>query len=207
MFCVQGRRDCLVRRSARWMGLLEPLTCLHLQLRRRGSGLGFVQECVLDKTFPGILSDYSRMEWAGHLLSLWLRVFPQDQGGDSAAAFRLLRATLDGIDCGFEAPWVVSWCETHLFHVLGVQPQLEQCVRCGAGEVGYFSSRSGGALCSSCAAPGDPRVAPSVLAWMRFLRRSSLRAAVGGRPREDEVQALRLLHESWLQQHLPGRTT
>ena len=205
MFCLQGRRDCVVRRSARWIGLLEPLTCLKLQVRRRGGGLGFVQECVLDKTFSSLLKDFSALEWAGHLVRLWLQVFPQDQEGDGEASYRLLRMSLEGLDLGFEPAWVVSWCESQLFRLLGLQPQLESCVRCGSLELSHFSSRGGGGVCMACAGAEDSRLTPSVLAWMRFLGRSSLRVAVGGRPRGDEVQALRHFHESWLHQHLPRR--
>ncbi len=188
------------------MGLLEPLTCLKLQVRSRGPGLCFVQECLLDKTFPGILADYSRMEWAGHLLALWLRVFPQDQAGDGEAAFRLLRVALEGLDLGFDAPWVVSWCEAQLFLLLGLQPQLDSCVRCGAADLTAFSSRAGGGLCSLCGQQAETALPPWLRAWMRFLHRASLKAAVGGRPRQEEVMAVRRLHEDWLHYHLPGRT-
>lgn len=69
----------------------------------------------------------------------------------------------------------------------GWRPQFDSCVLCGDDDVSFLSVSAGGALCSSCAkdVSDAEEVAPSTLAWLSALIRSTFDALL-----ESEVDLL-----------------
>lgn len=195
LFTPRGRLDCVSRISLRRTGLLEPLTCLRANLRY-GRSLPNLQEVVLERTYSGLLANYTRLHWAAYLLNLWLEAFPGEI--DRNDAYRLLRLSLDSLDAGFQSEWLVSWSELQSLRLLGCAPQLVSCVNCGGDkDLPWFSVESGGALCQQCRRPGVHSLSASTRAWLIFLQRASLSRLVGARPEihtvEDARQLLRYL--------------
>lgn len=196
LFTPRGRLDCVSRVSSKRTGLLEPLTCLRAHLRY-GRSLPVLEEVALDRTYSGLLADYERLHWAGYLLNLWLEAFPGEI--ENTDAYRLLRLSLDSLDAGLEAEWLVSWCELQAMRLLGSPPQLRRCVRCGAeSDLGWFSVEAGGALCADCRGIGVRPLAPAVREWLGFLQRANLLKLAAAQPGPEAVKGGRELMSDWV---------
>ncbi len=196
LFTPRGRIDCVSRVSSKRTGLLEPLTCLRAHLRH-GRSLPLLEEVALERTYSGLLADYDRLHWAGYLLNLWLEAFPGEIENNDA--YRLLRLTLDSLDAGLQAEWLVSWCELQSARLLGSPPQMRRCVRCGAeSELNWFSVEAGGALCESCRGPGVRPLPPPVREWLAFLQRANLLKLAAAQPDSQTVSTGRELLSEWV---------
>ncbi|MBX3168016.1 MAG: DNA repair protein RecO [Candidatus Eremiobacteraeota bacterium] len=196
LFSPRGRIDCVSRISAKRMGLLEPLTCIRAHLRL-GRSLPQLDEVSLDRTYAGLLTDYDRLHWAGYLLNLWLEAFPGEIENNDA--YRLLRLSLDSLEAGLRAEWLVSWCELQAMRLLGSAPQLRRCVRCGAEQsLNWFSVAAGGALCSACRGTGARPLADGLRDWLAFLQRANLLRLAAARPGEEVVAQGRELIGAWI---------
>lgn len=196
IFSPQGRLDCVARGTSKKSGLLEPLTCVRIQVKT-GRGLPWLQEIALEKTYPTILSNFLYLQWAGYWIHLWLESFGDE--GESQQAYRLLRLCLDALDLGLEPAWLVSWADLQVSQLLGSAPQLQACVRCDSQVVERFSLESGGMLCRRCSSSHRGfLVEPAVIQWLRFLQRVPLARLTAGRPRPQEVLQVRQVMDRWM---------
>ncbi len=196
LFSPRGRVDCVSRVSARRTGLLEPLTCVRAHLRL-GRSLPNLEEVTLERTYAGLLADYDRLHWAGYLLNLWMEAFPGEIENNDA--YRLLRLSLDSLDAGLQAEWLVSWCELQAMRLLGSAPQLRRCVRCGSEDsLGWFSVEAGGALCEGCRAPGVRPLSAPLRDWLMFLQRANLLRLAAAEPQPEVVAQARELIADWV---------
>ena len=196
LFSPRGRIDCVSRVSTRRTGLLEPLTCVRAHLRL-GRSLPQLEEVSLERTYCGLLADYERLHWAGYLLNLWLEAFPGEIENNDA--YRLLRLSLDSLDAGLQAEWLVSWCELQAMRLLGSAPQLRRCVRCGSEQsLTWFSVEAGGAVCPECRGPGARPLTGPVREWLAFLQRANLLRLAAARPEAEVVLQARGLIVDWV---------
>lgn len=196
LFSPRGRIDCVSRVSARRTGLLEPLTCVRAHLRL-GRSLPQLDEVSLERTYAGLMADYDRLHWAGYLLNLWLEAFPGEIENNDA--YRLLRLSLDSLDAGLQAEWLVSWCELQAMRLLGSAPQLRRCVRCGNEQsLEWFSVEAGGALCLDCRESGARPLQEPVRVWLAFLQRANLLRLAAAQPEAGAVSQSRELICHWV---------
>ncbi|MBN9415819.1 MAG: DNA repair protein RecO [Candidatus Eremiobacteraeota bacterium] len=196
LFTPRGRVDCVSRVSVKRTGLLEPLTCIRAHLRL-GRSLPQLDEVALERTYGGLMTDYDRLHWAGYLLNLWLEAFPGEIENNDA--YRLLRLSLDSLDAGLQAEWLVSWCELQAMRLLGSAPQLKRCVRCGSERsLPWFSVAAGGVLCEDCRGPGASPLPEALRDWMTFLQRSNLLRLAAAEPEAEVVAAARERIADWV---------
>lgn len=196
LFTPRGRIDCVSRVSAKRTGLLEPLTCVRAHLRL-GRSLPQLEEVALERTYAGLMADYDRLHWAGYLLNLWLEAFPGEIENNDA--YRLLRLSLDSLDAGLQAEWLVSWCELQAMRLLGSAPQMRRCVRCGSDEaLCWFSVAGGGALCPECRGPGAVSLSEPLRDWLAFLQRANLLRLAAAEPEPEVVFKGRELLADWV---------
>jgi DNA repair protein RecO (recombination protein O) len=204
LFTPQGRLDCIARGTSKRSGLCEPLTCLSLQLSwgRARSSLPQLQEAMLERTFTGILADFDLLAAAGYLVGLWLEAFPSET--EESAAYRLLRIALEGLDVGVAPAWLLAWVEIQVLRLLGLSPELRQCILCGARPVTRFSVEAGGVTCSRCSPPGAWGMSAEVWEWLQFLRRSPVTAVGSAQPQLAAARRVQELTRACVLAAFPG---
>lgn len=175
------------RSRKRFPGALD-LLCLaavHVE-RRRPSGLARLEQARLLDPFPALRGDPARFALGCYVAELVDRLAPEGAGGPEAR--RLFEATvgaLRAVAAGRPDARLRVLLEVRLLAALGLAPELARCVRCGqplgAGAPALFHVAEGGALCPSCARPGDA-VVPVGLGTLRTLAQS-LRLELAQLPR------------------------
>lgn len=171
----------------------------------RGGGL------VLDP-----LAGSPTLERTAYLLSaleLVDRLRPGD--GQEEGLFELCQAFVQALSCagaGREAGLFYAF-EIGLLELLGLQPQMEACVRCGTGaasmaeRVGWLSPAAGGLVCGACAAGGQIVGALSLTA-MHLAIWTDLAAAPASWPEaclpREMVRDWGIMLHRFLAYHLPG---
>lgn len=187
--------DCVARGTSKRSGLIEPLTCIRVQLRQ-GRGLPSLEEVTLERSYRGILSDLDRMQWAGYWVHLWQEAF--DSSNEDCPAYPLLRLALDALDLGLESLWLTAWVDLQVSSLLGQSPDFGGCVLCGQSMGQGFSCRQGGVVCRGCQPELEWKLSPPVLQWLRFLQKVSLQGLARGRPKLAEVRQVRALMNHWM---------
>lgn len=175
-----GERVSVVARGARKPGGRLAARCELFSetdfLLARGRGLEVVAEASLVESHSGIRGDLARVSAASAVCEV-ASLTSFDDAPDPflyPLCSRVLRACEEardqqGLDVAVAA---------YVFKVLahgGWFAQLGSCVLCGDQSRSYFSARSGGALCSSCAkdVPDAIEMGPSELKWIDAFIRST----------------------------------
>lgn len=197
------------RTTSRFGARLEPLSCVEF-VAYHGRTLDTITQAETLRSFHKVREDLTRFEAAGNMVGS-VRVL---SGGDEAdrRVFNLLYHGLDAIEnhnSGFEA--VQAAFGLKLSILAGYAPQLSACAGCGVdlednnnGQLLYFSSSLGGALCPECrTASGEATfpLPPGTLVELRSLIRIPLReATLEERLGESILRVVR----SHIQAHAPG---
>ena len=159
-----------VRRTRSKFGArLEPASCIAVQLYRGRGHLDSLTQAVTIERFASLPADPARFARASAILEAVDQVASESDPdpGRHAMLVGALR-TLDRAD----SPLVVAGFFLKLLAAEGVQPQLDCCVSCGAGDpLVALDLVAGGVLCDGCRR-GRP-ISPAAL--------STLRDMVGGR--------------------------
>ncbi len=164
-----------VRRTRSKFGArVEPACHVAVQLYRGRGDLDTLTQAETIDRFTGLRCDPARFAQASAMLEAVDQLAPE-AGSDPDRHTMLVRAlaTLDRIDSGSEAEFahsrsvlVVAGFFLKLLALEGVQPELESCVACGAGEpFEALDIAAGGVLCHRCR-QGRP-VSPEALAMLR----------------------------------------
>jgi DNA repair protein RecO (recombination protein O) len=160
---------------------------------RSHGGLGLLTELAQRETFPGLRTNLRNFYAASYAAELAIAATPDLD--PQPELFKILADTLRRLSSTPDSDILLFRFEVRLLGLLGLRPQLDQCVVChrsrAAGRGGFFSPAASGLLCRQCAqqpqdAPGRQpsafRVAGKALDALLFL------AAVG----DDELGRVRL---------------
>lgn len=139
----------------------------------RHAGLHLLTESSLLNNFSAIRTDYHLMGKALTLAELSLAMAQAEQ--PSADVFALVLAALHQLKPGAPAELILLAFEAKLLQEMGVFPELETCVICGAvrsGQAPLLSIADGGRVCQACAPTAtDPApVPPAALSLLARLR-------------------------------------
>jgi DNA repair protein RecO (recombination protein O) len=175
------------RSRKRFPGALDLLCLAAVQVeRRRPHGMARLEQARLVEPFAALRADPARFALGCYVAELVDRLAPEGAGGPEAR--RLFEATVGAlrtIAAGRPDARLRVLLEVRLLAALGLAPELARCVRCGrpleAGAPALFHVAEGGALCRSCARPGDAAV-PVGLGTLRTLEQS-LRLELAQLPR------------------------
>lgn len=96
----------------------------------------------------------------------------ENEPGEAACA--LLLDAWQVLDDGGDSSMLLRAFELQLTALSGYCPLLTNCTTCGAGDVGAFSPRRGGVVCSRCRRGGDLDCQAGTLALARQLLRTPL---------------------------------
>ncbi len=190
-----------VRRTRSKFGSrLEPGSMVSLQLYE-GRNLDIVTQAERIEPLAGLRADLDRYGRATIILEAVDHV--STEGEANPALYKLLAGALRELD-GSGNALVVPAFVTRLLALEGVQPQVDECVACGAAEgLVVLAVHEGGMLCRSCRRGG---VAITEEA------RQALSALVAGRVRqvlettsEAAGQELELVAARMIEQHIERR--
>lgn len=170
-----GRVSAVVRKSRSLSGLLEPPVLLEVRLSSV-HGLSSLTQPVLESSYGALRRDLKRLAVAGFLGRLFLASVPERTGeGDYflllESLFAALNLDVSPLSCGV-------WGQERLLGLLGVSPELEQCLSCGVPEVSGFSASDGGVLCRACYKGSGFALSDRALRACRTVRDSSLESLV-----------------------------
>jgi DNA repair protein RecO (recombination protein O) len=141
-----------VRRSkSKLAGHLEPLTHCSIMLAR-GRNLDVITGSQTIASFMPLRDDLWRMGCGLYAAELTDQFTAEDQ--ENLPVFQLLLESLQHLCQATRPELVLRFFELHLLNHVGYQPQLWNCLSCGA-ELNqapkFFSSSGGGLLCPVCA--------------------------------------------------------
>ena len=197
---VRGVAKGVRRTRSKFGARLEPACHVAVQLYRGRGELDTVTQAETIDRFGSLRSDPERFARASAMLEAVDQVAPET-GGDPDRHVMLVRAlaTLDRID----SPLVVAGFFLKLLALEGVQPELDNCVGCGAaGTLVAIDVHSGGVLCRDCR-QGRP-VSPEALDMLRAMLGGQL-AAVLRQPMGETAAEVAALATAAMEAHLERR--
>lgn len=148
---VKGIRD-RQGRGTRFDGTLEPFSLNEIVFyrKKRGGDLHLVTQIELMENFSKIREDVERVAYASYFIDLLNNM--TDLEDADTAVFDLLKDSLIFLSTPASAKRVARVYEAKLLGLMGLVPQLNECVGCQARDVSpaYFSVSSGGVYCRDC---------------------------------------------------------
>lgn len=152
---VTGIGRYATRSKKRFGPLLSPPNILHLQFKEAPvDSLVFLDEVSLVSPLHHLYQDLDRMAVAFYLLDCLRTVVH----GPDASLYRLLKSGLLALQDGVAPREFVPHFQYQLLQVLGFQPHLEGCSRCGQRqeERYFFVFREGSLVCLRCLPEQQP---------------------------------------------------
>ncbi len=150
------------RPTSKLGGHVELFMCSRLQLAR-GRDLDIVTQSEIVHAYPCLREDLVRTTYAFHAAELL-----DDLTGErieDRALYDLLVQTLERLDTEENPEVATRFFEVQALRLLGYQPELHRCLRCGQPAepvINYFSAGHGGLLCPDCALGGRAGLSLSV---------------------------------------------
>ena len=155
---IRGIAKGAKRSRKRFLNVLEPFTLVQLRFHERpNSPLAFIHACDWVYVFRAITRTLAKIVHASYLVEITDEL--TRDGDESRSLFHHLRDGLRFLEEHEAAPEFLTAFELTLLRLVGYQPTLEHCQRCGDrptpghgqgnGRWG-FSPRDGGVLCRNC---------------------------------------------------------
>ncbi len=197
---VRGVAKGIRRTKSKFGSRLEPLSHVSIQLYRGRGDLDTITQVETIDQFPSLRSDPDRFARAEAMLEAVDQV-AQDREPDRALHVMLVRAL--GTLAKDDSPLVVAAFFLKLLAHEGLQPQLDECVSCGAVErLEAIDLADGGVLCHDCRR-GRP-ISVDALSVLRRILGGGL-AGVLAEPVSPATGEVDLLATALLEHHLERR--
>lgn len=137
---------------SRLAGATEVLTCgkFHLAI---GKNLDIIAQVEVKESFPRIRADLSRIAHAGYLAELVDKSVEERE--PNTDVFELLLSALYLLERPNDPEKIARMFELQLMKLLGYEPVLDRCLRCGKPietKSRFFSPALGGLVCRRCGA-------------------------------------------------------
>ena len=194
------------RPGSRFGGRLEVFSHVDLQLYE-GRNLDIVNQADLLAPHAMVREDYARSAAGSVMVELVDQV--AQEGERDNALFLLLRAGLQTLDAGPEAPAVfVDAFLLRLASVVGFHAFTDACAVCRRpGPHAFLSVKAGGTLCGDCAPPGTRAVDPQVIEVVSILAAAGEWAALPNlaRERPDAHRVAASYSRAFVEHHLDRR--
>ena len=203
------------RRRSPFVGQVDLFyTCELLVYLRLFRGLHIVKECSPLKPRTPLRSRWRATACASYFAELIARISPLY--APHPELFRLLDMALDYFADQSALELGLFWFELKLMKVMGLSPQLKECLLChhplkvgpalGAREAAVFSCMHGGVLCKTCAPSAGAEalpIAPDILGMLRFWQSSrSWRSAQSAACTPRQTRELERILGLFMQYHL-----
>ncbi|MFC1549214.1 DNA repair protein RecO [Candidatus Omnitrophota bacterium] len=146
--------------------------CDLLFYRKQKKPMDLITRCEAIEPFIPARKDIERLTYANYFIEL-IDVVTDDYD-QSAEIYDILVKSLEMLSAGSSPRRTARVFEMKLLGALGLSPQLEECVACGAEVSGRvdFSVKNGGLLCPKCASGESNilKVSPGTLKFLRKVR-------------------------------------
>ena len=146
---VKGIRDT----RARFGSTLEPFSLNEILFyrRRKGGDLHLISQVELVDLFPDVREDLESLAAASYCTELVKELVEGEE--PSPGIFELMHDAIKFLSSGASAKRACRIFEVKLFDLLGLVPEVKECVFCRTAPQGavYFNVRAGGLVCESCA--------------------------------------------------------
>lgn len=163
---VKGVAAGARRMKSRFGASLEPFThCQLILFEKGGDKLGRINQVDIIRSFQSLREEWTCIELASRMLNLVSHITPDLEA--NAEIFKLILQGLHFLDLGEDRSLTTLLFINRLVAYSGYQPQWDHCLKCrqtfkaGASAPIYFSSSSGGTVCSKCAKEIRPLVSIS----------------------------------------------
>ena len=162
------------RPGSKLAGTCEPLTYARMFLSR-GRDLDVLSQSDIRESFPGLRGNMTAIAYSIYLLELTSSSVDERQPNPDL--FDTLLSSLYVLESGTDPEIAARHFELQLLSLLGYEPQVDACLRCGR-EIGReriaFSPSLGGIVCKKCGtAPNDAIWVPGAAAsYVRALLRA-----------------------------------
>ena len=154
---VTGIAKGAKRSRRRFVNSLELFSLVQLRFRERPhSSLAFIYACDLVRPHKGLTTSLEKIAYASYLVEL-----ADVLAGEREENRRLFEHLREGLGRMVEkgpSHSFLAFFELKLLRLVGYQPRLESCRRCGrartkdGGVAWRFSARDGGVVCPACSA-------------------------------------------------------
>lgn len=154
--------------TSRLAGHIEPFSRASL-LIAQGRNLDIITQASMIDPFKALRSDETAIAYAGYFADL-LDALTED-AEENPLIYRLIHEALGYLDQGADPFISARLYELRLLRLIGVQPELYQCIVCGRTldpVVNGFSA-DGGVVCEECRSR-DPAVQSLSVNGLKFLR-------------------------------------
>lgn len=180
---ISGIAKGALRSKRRFVGSLEPFTCVQLGFRtRRQEELCFIESAEIVRGARRLAFDLDRYAYSTYVVEL---VDSMVEGREAEPAiFEFVESTLARIDSDPDPPapeWLRAF-EVKLLALAGLEPKLDGCAVCqrlpADEETRHFrfNPRTGTILCHTCADGAGMPVSGSALRYLLTLKNGAARA-------------------------------
>jgi DNA repair protein RecO (recombination protein O) len=143
------------RSRKRFVNSLEPFSLVNLRFQDRvHSNLAFILASDLSLGFKNLLTSLEKISLASYLVEITDGLIGERE--ENLLVFRHLRDALIHLEKQAMSLSFLTFFELKLLQLVGYQPWLDCCKRCGrerrdaSGTRWHFSARDGGILCDPC---------------------------------------------------------
>ena len=125
----------------------DKLTYATFTIYYKKDKLSILTEASIINNFSNIKKDIEKISYASYILDLTNQVYKQNNSND---LYDYLISALNKINEGFNNLVITNIIELKYLDYLGIMPNLDGCIVCGAKNVVTLSSDKGGYLCKNC---------------------------------------------------------
>ena len=174
----------------------------------RGRNLGIISEASLANAHAALRGDPERSAAAFVVLEVARLTCFED--ADDPYLFAICSRALRACEETQSQETLDTVVAAYVFKVMahsGWRPELDRCVLCGDEDVSFFSSSSGGLVCSSCvrSIEGGVEMGMHEIRWLRFLIRATFDELISTSIDQETSLLLLSLAHSWAATHLDAR--
>lgn len=178
--------------------------CELLFYRKQKSPMDLITQCEAIDPYVPVRKDIERLTYANYFIEL-ISVVTNDYDPNEEL-YSLLVQSLKMLGTGSSAKRLSRIFEIKLLGILGLSPQLDECVECGSAlENGAgFSPSSGGALCGGCVArgKGSLKLSMGTLKFLRKIQQSDLEKTAHIKVSREVGRETELILKRFLAYHL-----
>lgn len=152
---ISGIAKGAKRSRRRFVNSLEPFSLVNLRFYERSHGsLAFIQSSDLLLSFPKLLTSLDKISFASYLVEITDGLI--GEADQDRLLFQHLRSGLDYLNENHVSLSFLTSFELKLLSLVGYQPLLDHCKRCGKerrdhpSSRWHFSLKDGAILCEPC---------------------------------------------------------
>lgn len=159
---------------------------------KEGSSIQALHQASILKSHRRIREDFKKNCYALTVCEIVEKILNENEFDELSEA--CLKLTLDGLDENTNDNLYLAFFTAQMLKVMGIEPQVDECVLCGSLKVNGVAMEEGGFVCENCGNEVKIMKLPvSALRQFRLLNRASLEhfeILKGYEPYSDEIVAL-----------------